>query len=79
MVPLICNTPPGWLRLLAVLRRGSVVVDLLFGELPIGCLSLFCYALLCVLSSFAIIFKRKAELVVLLLLCYGCLVTVNVM
>ena len=26
------------------------------------CLSLFCYALLCVNSSFAIIFKRKREL-----------------
>ena len=25
------------------------------------CLSLFCYALLCVLSSFAIILKRKRE------------------
>ena len=40
------------------------------------CLSLFCYALLCVLSSFAIILKRKRELVDLLLLSYGCLVTV---
>ena len=26
------------------------------------CLSLFCYELLCVISSFAIIFKRKREL-----------------
>ena len=42
------------------------------------CLSLFCYALLilCVLSSFAIILKRKRELIALLLLSYGCLVTV---
>ena len=40
------------------------------------CLSLFWYALLCVLSSFAIILKRKRELVALLLLSYGCLVTV---
>ena len=39
----------------------------------------FCYALRCVLSSFAIILKRKRELVVLLLLSYGCLGTVNVM
>ena len=38
------------------------------------CLSLFWYALLCVLSSFAIILKRKRELVVLLLLSYLCLV-----
>ena len=42
-------------------------------------LSLFCCALLCVLSSFAIILKRKRELVALLLLSYGCLVTVNVL
>ena len=42
------------------------------------CLSLFCCALLCVLSSFAIILKRKRGLVALLLLSYGCLVTVNV-
>ena len=32
------------------------------------CLSLFCYALLCVHSSFAIILKRKRKLVALLLL-----------
>ena len=43
------------------------------------CLSLFCCALLCVLSSFAIILKRKRELAALLLLSYGCLVTVNVL
>ena len=43
------------------------------------CLSLFCYALFCVLSSFAIILKRKRELFALLLLSYGCLVTVNVL
>ena len=43
------------------------------------CLSLFWYALLCVLSSFAIILKRTRELVVLLLLSYGCLVSVNVL
>ena len=44
-------------------------------------LSLFWYALLCVcvLSSFAIILKRKRELLALLLLSYGCCVTVNVM
>ena len=44
-------------------------------ELPGGllCLSLFCYALLCVHSSFAIILKRKRKLVALLLLSYRCL------
>ena len=56
-------------------------VDLLINVLPIVCgvlcLSLFCYALLCVLSSFAIILKRKRELIALLLMSYGCLVTVN--
>ena len=41
------------------------------------CYFLFSYALLCVCSSFAIILKRKRELVTLLLLFYGCLVTVN--
>ena len=43
------------------------------------CLSLFWYALLCVLSSLAIILKRKRELVALLLLSYGCLFIVNVL
>ena len=41
------------------------------------CLSLFCYALLCVFSSFTIILKRKRELVALHLLSYGRLVAVN--
>ena len=41
------------------------------------CLSLFSYALLCVLSRFTIILKRKIELVALLLLSYGFLVTVK--
>ena len=39
------------------------------------CLSLFCYALLCVLSSFAVILKRKRKLDALMLLSYGCRVT----
>ena len=34
------------------------------------CLSLLCYALLCVHSSFAIVLKRKRKLVALLLLSY---------
>ena len=42
-------------------------------------LSLFCYALLCVHSSFAIILKRKRKLVALLLLSYRCIVTMNVL
>ena len=47
--------------------------------LGVLCLSLVCCALLCVLSSFAIILKRMRELVALLLLSYGCLATVNVL
>ena len=43
------------------------------------CLSLFCYALLCVHSSFAIILKRKRKLVALLLLSYRCIVTIKVL
>ena len=39
--------------------------------------SLFCYALLCVHSSFAIILKRRRKLVALLLLSYRCIVTIN--
>ena len=42
-------------------------------------MSLFCYALLCVHSSLAIILKRKRKLVALLLLCYRCFVTINVL
>ena len=56
----------------------SLVVDLLFNVLLIMgvlCLSLFWYALLCALLSFAIILKRKRELIalfftVLLISCY---------
>ena len=43
------------------------------------CSSLFCYALLCVHSSFAIILKRTRKLVALLLLSYRCVVTINVL
>ena len=43
------------------------------------CWSLFWYALLYVISSFAIIFTRNRELVALLLLSFRCLVTVNVL
>ena len=43
------------------------------------CLSVFWYALLCVLSGFPIILKRKRDLFTLLVLGNGCPVTVNVM
>ena len=43
------------------------------------CLSLFCYAFLCVNSSFANILKRKRKLVALLLLSYSCVVAVGVL
>ena len=55
---------------------------MLLGVLPIGSGgSVFAFVLLCicVLSNFAIILKRKRELIALLLLSYGCLVTVNVL
>ena len=60
-------------------------MDLLFNVLPMALfvgflyLSLFCFALLCVHSSFAIILKRKRKLVALLLLSYRCIVTINVL
>ena len=41
--------------------------------------SLFCCALLCVLSSAAIILKRKRELVALFFMSYGCPVAANVL
>ena len=41
------------------------------------CLSLFCYAFLCVHSSFAFILERKGKLVVLLKMSYRCIVTIN--
>ena len=58
-----------------------LIYCLMYFPLFVGvlCLSLFWYALLCVLSSFVIILKRKRELVALPLLSYGCLVTVNVL
>ena len=40
---------------------------------------LFCYALLCFHSSFAITLKRNRKLVALLLLSYRCIVTINVL
>ena len=43
------------------------------------CLSLFCYALHYVHSSFAVVLKRKRKLVALLSLSYKCFVTMNVL
>ena len=70
----------------AAVRSKAVILVLLINclmyfPLFVGvlCLSLICYTLLCVLSIFAIILKRKRELVALLLLCNRCLVTVNVL
>ena len=51
---------------------GSVYVEVLF-------LSLFCCALLCALSSFAITMKSKRKLGASLLLSYRCSVTINVL
>ena len=58
---------------------GYVVVDLLFGVLPIGCGgSVFVFVLLCItLCPFFL--KWKRELVALLLLSYGCLDTVLIL
>ena len=62
---------------------GLLVVDLLVYALFIVCgssvFALFCYALLCVHSSFAIILKRKRKLVALLLLSYRSIVSINVL
>ena len=79
MVPDL-SPPPQWLRLLSDLSRGSVVVvDLLLTVTPIvgfcNC-SMFCCALLCVHSSFAIILTGKRELGFLLSLCSWCFVIV---
>ena len=56
-----------------------LVYILMYFPLFVGVLSLslFCYELLCVHSSFAINLKRKRKLVALLLVSYRCLVTVN--
>ena len=43
------------------------------------CLSLFCYAILCVHSSFAIILKRKRKLVASLLLSNRFIVAINIL
>ena len=43
------------------------------------CLSLLCYALLCAHSRFAIILKRKRELVAFIAFSYRRIVTINVL
>ena len=50
-------------------------------KLSVGvlCCSLFWYALLYVLSSFAFILMRKRELVALILFSFECLVTIDVL
>ena len=67
----------------AVFPLISVAIDLLVYIPPMVCgalcWSLLWDALLCVISSFAIILTRKRDLVVLLLLFFGCIFTVNVL
>ena len=73
------SPPVAYTATVPFLGGGSVIVDLyIYIPLFVGvlCLTLFCYALHCVLLSLPIILKRKRELVALLLLSYGCLVTV---
>ena len=72
-------SPPSGLGYCPFQGGGSVVVDLLFIVTPIvgvcNC-SMFCYTLLYVHSSFAIILMGKRELVALLCLSSWCLVIV---
>ena len=58
-----------------------LIYCLMYFPLFVGvlCLYLFCYALLYVHSSKAIILKRKRKQVALLLLYYRCSVTINVL
>ena len=56
-----------------------LIFCLMYHPLFVGvlCLSLFCYALLCVHSSLAIILKRKRKMIALL--SYRCIATINVL
>ena len=58
-----------------------LIYCLMYFPLFVGvlCLSLFCYALLCVHFSFAIILKTKRKLIALLLLSYRCIVPINIL
>ena len=70
---LVPISQPKFMRYLAHMKSDGIL-PLLVGVL---CWSLFWYALLNVHPS--IIFTRKREMVALLLLSFGCLVTVNVL
>ena len=61
------------------LRRWFCCFMYLLLSVGVLCWSLFGYALLCVLSSFAIILTKKGGQVALLLLFFWCLVAVNVL
>ena len=68
-VKILSHTGPSCLGCCPFWGGDSLVVDLLFNVLLIMevlCLSLLWYALLCALPSFAIILKRKRELVALI-------------
>ena len=67
----VCSMPMVLLLLIYCLMYFPLFVGVL-------CLSLFCNALLCVHSSFAIILKRKRKLVAWLLRSYSCIVTIKV-
>ena len=77
--------PPSPLAKAAVRSKAVVLLlliyCLMYFPLFVGalCLSLICYALLYVHSSFAIILKRKRKLVALFLLSFRCLITVIVL
>ena len=75
--------PPGGKGCRQFKGDGSVVVDVLFYVPPmfvgVLCWSMFWFAKLCVLYSFAFVLTRKRELVALLLLSFGYLVTVYVL
>ena len=51
----------------------------MYFQLVVGVLYLFFFALICALSSFAIILKRERELVALLFIVLPMVVTVNVL
>ena len=79
------SPPPPPVALTAVRSKAVVLLlliyCLMYFLLFVGVLwlSLFCYALLCVHSSFAIILKRKRKLDASLLLFYRCFANLNVM
>ena len=56
-----------------------LVYGVMYFPLCVGDPFLFCYVLLCVLSSFAMLLKRKRDMAALLLLPCGCLIAVYVL